>query len=201
MENSMKKNIFKSLAFTICALTNTYSEAMMNRACFKLNEARHLVTSFLKRTSATYAFQKQTFTIKNNEQLNVLPINSDTQNKKEEIQTLNDAFDYESFNKFHIEKFKWIRAELETPQGPLFAGVALYKELSEKEIRLSYLAIPPSQQSKGIGKALIEFIAANTQCQKMILYSEDSAVPFYHKLGFKTDCGNYLSKNFTQPAK
>ena len=62
--------------------------------------------------------------------------------------------------------------------------------LNKKEIKMRQVAVSANQQSKGIGSALVtvsESFSKDRKFQKIVLHARNTAVPFYKKLGYKTE--------------
>ncbi len=98
-----------------------------------------------------------------------------------------------------------IKSEIIIHENKLLVGVLFYEEIESepREISLEYIAIVPEHQKKGIGKALIYYLAAFTECSKISLISEESALSFYKDhLNFVQPYKNaplHLEKSFNPP--
>lgn len=66
-------------------------------------------------------------------------------------------------------------------------GCVLLTPLSNDRGKLRQMAIDPSRQASGLGRALVdrlEHIAAERGLDEIVLHARESAVPFYEKLGY-----------------
>lgn len=105
--------------------------------------------------------------------------------EKRDIAVFQDFFHFNPWRKESTTKTA--RAQLMTDSGPLTVGIALYRKLSQKEYHLDYLVVAPDYQGNGIGRALIENIIQNTKCEKIKIYSLETPIPFYKKIGCRQD--------------
>lgn len=132
---------------------------------------------------------------KNGNPLEFIPI-THSQDRGEEITLLNTTFPASADFRHKMDDYIWVRAQLSTPHGVTFVGVALYTMKPKQEIKLMYLAVVPEYRRNGIGKALIDYVARMTHCKKMTLYALTSSLPFYYALEFEGPDETYLQKTF-----
>lgn len=74
-------------------------------------------------------------------------------------------------------------------------AVARLQFNSDDEAQLRYMAVSPSYQGQGIGRALIEALeqhAKKFSHKKIILHAREPAVAFYKKLGYQVIEKSYL---------
>ncbi len=68
-------------------------------------------------------------------------------------------------------------------------GCLTLKPLEEGEIKMRQVAVIQGQQKKGVGTALVnesERFSVKVGFTKIVLHARKEAVPFYRKLGYKT---------------
>ena len=68
-----------------------------------------------------------------------------------------------------------------------YASIHIIEKLNRKSCLIEDVVIQKSERGKGIGKKLIEFLidfSKLKKCDKIILNSNESNIPFYEKLGF-----------------
>lgn len=68
-----------------------------------------------------------------------------------------------------------------------YASIHIIEKLNRKSCLIEDVVIQKSERDKGIGKKLIEFLidfSKLKKCDKIILNSNESNIPFYEKLGF-----------------
>ncbi|MFN0034196.1 MAG: GNAT family N-acetyltransferase [Saprospiraceae bacterium] len=68
-------------------------------------------------------------------------------------------------------------------------GILLLTPVNEQDIKMRQVAVAPDQQGKGVGAALVEESEAAAKAlnfKKMTLHARETAMPFYHRLGYQT---------------
>jgi GNAT superfamily N-acetyltransferase len=67
-------------------------------------------------------------------------------------------------------------------------GIVIYQIVQEEDliiVTIEYLVTALEQRNKGIAKLLLEEVALQTQCHRIILIPEEESMPFYFKAGFE----------------
>lgn len=73
----------------------------------------------------------------------------------------------------------------------LFLGIIFRSNVKKDELFVDMIAVTPRMQSKGIGKALLDFVidfACSNQYKRVFLFvttTNKRAIPFYEKMGFE----------------
>ncbi len=141
-------------------------------------------------TSAPLVFENistdktATLRLKNGELLEMSPC-TDMQLLTTEGQVLKQAFPDINIP-YSLKNYSWAHAQILTDQGPVVISAALYYKETNNETFISKIAVHPDHQGKGIGQALITYLAALTECNSIGLCSKKSALSFYKKFGFTT---------------
>ena len=68
-----------------------------------------------------------------------------------------------------------------------FASIHIIEKLNRRSCLIEDVVVDKSERGKGIGKLLIEHLinfSKSKSCDKIILNSKESNIPFYNKLGF-----------------
>jgi GNAT superfamily N-acetyltransferase len=68
-----------------------------------------------------------------------------------------------------------------------FASIHIIEKLNRRSCLIEDVVVDKKERSKGIGKLLIEHLinfSKSKSCDKIILNSKESNIPFYNKLGF-----------------
>ena len=68
-----------------------------------------------------------------------------------------------------------------------FASIHIIEKLNRRSCLIEDVVVDKSERGKGIGKLLIEHLinfSKSKYCDKIILNSKESNIPFYNKLGF-----------------
>ena len=68
-----------------------------------------------------------------------------------------------------------------------FASIHIIEKLNRRSCLIEDVVVGKSERGKGIGKLLIEHLinfSKSKSCDKIILNSKESNIPFYNKLGF-----------------
>ena len=68
-----------------------------------------------------------------------------------------------------------------------FASIHIIEKLNRRSCLIEDVVVDKSERGKGIGKLLIEHLinfSRSKSCDKIILNSKESNIPFYNKLGF-----------------
>jgi len=68
-----------------------------------------------------------------------------------------------------------------------FASIHIIEKLNRRSCLIEDVVVDKSERGKGIGKLLIEHLinfSKSKSCEKIILNSKESNIPFYNKLGF-----------------
>ena len=68
-----------------------------------------------------------------------------------------------------------------------FASIHIIEKLNRRFCLIEDVVVDKSERGKGIGKLLIEHLinfSKSKSCDKIILNSKESNIPFYNKLGF-----------------
>jgi len=74
-------------------------------------------------------------------------------------------------------------------------GVARLQFNTDNEAQIRYMAVSPSHQQQGIGRALIDTLeqhAKKSSHKNIMLHAREPAVGFYEKLGYKVIEKSYL---------
>jgi GNAT superfamily N-acetyltransferase len=86
--------------------------------------------------------------------------------------------------RYCLKNYSWAHAQIVTDQGPIIVSAVLYYPEKDNQTFISKIAVHPEHQGKGIGQALITYLAALTECDSIGLCSKKSALSFYKKFGF-----------------
>ena len=81
--------------------------------------------------------------------------------------------------------FGFVAVNNETIIG--FASIHIIEKLNRRSCLIEDVVVDKSERGKGIGKLLIEHLinfSKSKSCDKIILNSKESNIPFYNKLGF-----------------
>jgi|TARA_A100001011_G_C14122247_1_gene761759 GNAT superfamily N-acetyltransferase len=81
--------------------------------------------------------------------------------------------------------FGFIAVNNETIIG--FASIHIIEKLNRRSCLIEDVVVDKSERGKGVGKLLIEHLinfSKSKSCDKIILNSKESNIPFYNKLGF-----------------
>jgi|GEM_PF-4990815 len=141
-------------------------------------------------TSAPLVFENisadktATLRLKNGQLLEMSPC-TDMQLLTAEAQVLKQAFPDIDIP-YCLKNYSWAHAQILSDQGPIVVSAALYYIETNYETFISKIAVHPDHQGKGIGQALITYLAALTECKFIGLCSKKSALTFYKKFGFTT---------------
>ena len=68
-----------------------------------------------------------------------------------------------------------------------FASIHIIEKLNRRSCLIEDVVVDKKERGKGIGKLLIEHLinfSKSKSCDKIILNSKESNIPFYNKLGF-----------------
>ena len=68
-----------------------------------------------------------------------------------------------------------------------FASIHIIEKLNRRSCLIEDVVVDKSERGKGIGKLLIKHLinfSKSKSCDKIILNSKESNIPFYNKLGF-----------------
>lgn len=68
-----------------------------------------------------------------------------------------------------------------------FASIHIIEKLNRRSCLIEDVVVDKNERGKGIGKLLIEHLinfSKSKSCDKIILNSKESNIPFYNKLGF-----------------
>ena len=68
-----------------------------------------------------------------------------------------------------------------------FASIHIIEKLNRRSCLIEDVVVDKSERGKGVGKLLIEHLinfSKSKSCDKIILNSKESNIPFYNKLGF-----------------
>ena len=68
-----------------------------------------------------------------------------------------------------------------------FASIHIIEKLNRRSCLIEDVVVDKSERGKGIGKLLIEHLinfSKSKSCDKIVLNSKESNIPFYSKLGF-----------------
>ena len=68
-----------------------------------------------------------------------------------------------------------------------FASIHIIEKLNRRSCLIEDVVVEKKERGKGIGKLLIEHLinfSKSKSCDKIILNSKESNIPFYNKLGF-----------------
>lgn len=68
-----------------------------------------------------------------------------------------------------------------------FASIHVIEKLNRRSCLIEDVVVDKNERGKGIGKLLIEHLinfSKSKSCDKIILNSKESNIPFYNKLGF-----------------
>ncbi len=113
------------------------------------------------------------------------------------------ATEFELFKQNHKDCFFFKSTILEPDEKEKHVAVAICKtSLIEDDILLTevlWIAVDLALQGKGIGKAFMENIETNTQCDAVSLTPARDAIPFYIKLGFKKILSEEKCKKYHNP--
>lgn len=64
-------------------------------------------------------------------------------------------------------------------------GIIVLKISDPKQIEILDIAVKPDRQQRGVGRKLIDFCSREFKAESIIAETDDEAVGFYEKLGFK----------------
>ncbi len=81
--------------------------------------------------------------------------------------------------------FGFVAVNNETIIG--FASIHIIEKLNRRSCLIEDVVVDKNERGKGIGKLLIEHLinfSKSKSCEKIILNSKESNIPFYNKLGF-----------------
>lgn len=81
--------------------------------------------------------------------------------------------------------FGFVAVNNETIIG--FASIHIIEKLNRRSCLIEDVVVDKNERGKGIGKLLIEHLinfSKSKSCDKIILNSKESNIPFYNKLGF-----------------
>lgn len=81
--------------------------------------------------------------------------------------------------------FGFVAVNNETIVG--FASIHIIEKLNRRSCLIEDVVVDKNERGKGIGKLLIEHLinfSKSKYCDKIILNSKESNIPFYNKLGF-----------------
>lgn len=81
--------------------------------------------------------------------------------------------------------FGFVAVNNETIIG--FASIHVIEKLNRRSCLIEDVVVDKNERGKGIGKLLIEHLinfSKSKSCDKIILNSKESNIPFYNKLGF-----------------
>ena len=81
--------------------------------------------------------------------------------------------------------FGFVAINNETIVG--FASIHIIEKLNRRSCLIEDVVVDKKERGKGIGKLLIEHLinfSKSKSCDKIILNSKESNIPFYNKLGF-----------------
>ena len=81
--------------------------------------------------------------------------------------------------------FGFVAVNNETIIG--FASIHIIEKLNRRSCLIEDVVVDKNERGKGIGKLLIEHLinfSKSKSCDKIILNSKESNMPFYNKLGF-----------------
>lgn len=138
--------------------------------------------------------QKKVIPIKNNYSLEVMRFTGH-EAKEEEILLLNKTFKKDGFDEHnYMKNYTWIRAHITTPSQVSLAGAAIYKKSYDNEVSLHFLVTAPDHQKKGVGAALINYIAETENGEGIRLWTAEEARQFYLGLGFEQQHHNWMYK-------
>lgn len=63
-------------------------------------------------------------------------------------------------------------------------------------VKIQRVCVPKRARSNGIGEKMMKFVIADAQAsgtvERLVLSSQESAIPFYQKLGFAITSGSYM---------
>lgn len=91
-------------------------------------------------------------------------------------------------NQIQVQGHQFILANLENkPVG--FAAFNNKETIPEKRVKLHKIYVDPSQQAKGVGKSMLQFIMNDISLEgvkylELNVNRENKAIGFYNKLGF-----------------
>ncbi len=81
--------------------------------------------------------------------------------------------------------FGFVAINNETIVG--FASIHIVEKLNRRSCLIEDVVVDKNERGKGIGKLLIKYLinfSKSKSCDKIILNSKESNIPFYNKLGF-----------------
>jgi GNAT superfamily N-acetyltransferase len=81
--------------------------------------------------------------------------------------------------------FGFVAVNNETIVG--FASIHIIEKLNRRSCLIEDVVVDKNERGKGIGKLLIDHLinfSKSKSCDKIILNSKESNIPFYNKLGF-----------------
>ena len=84
-----------------------------------------------------------------------------------------------------LSNFGFVAVNNETIIG--FASIHIIEKLNRRSCLIEDVVVDKNERGKGIGKLLIEHLinfSKSKSCDKIILNSKESNIPFYNKLGF-----------------